>query len=809
MEEIMIRILNMSFAAGCTVALVLLLRIFFRRLPKGYFYGLWFIVLFRFLCPIAIPSPFSLFPVNPEPVSQEIVYRQEPEIQTGMIWVDRAVNRVVGEKLAAENPENSINPVQVWLGAGFFLWTAGMAVLSGVYVIQFLRLRRKLAAAIWVEEAGWSEGRRNKEKIAVRETDQIDGAFVLGIVRPVIYLPSGLEDENREYVLHHESVHVRRKDYAVKLLGILAVTVHWFNPFAWIGFWTMCEDMEMSCDEQVLKDMGRDKKKAYSQVLLSETERRSGLWLPPAFGRNSVFRRIQNILRYHKPGTALTIGAVLLLAAAGVGLMTNPQKEKEGWGKEEAAEREESQKEDSVSIIGGADGPVSIFVAGKIGEDDDTWQNERPDSAWLASVRIVGGLEGQDIEEGIGERPKAQEGQGVQERQESRGSQVFLDFASDQSLIFHGDFGLFSFEKGEDGRWTQKVFVSDEGMGKEMGQGVGLMREQVSVSDGFLMAEHAGTLSENQNMDCDAVKMADGQVAVLGVWADDEGEGRLIDLYYGYYDPQKQEMNQVFLFVGDGRERSNPKGEICEAHWLFARDGYDYYVRTPREALPFEQSEFENFNLYHIPYDRMELARSRENQDQMLDALMFMERGGRQKIVLTEERLIYEGFADADMMSMKHPLPVSICMDGSDRQAGQARYGVAEALCYADHYLYYEGWTNDQAFPRPLMRMRADFSGEEKVGDLPGSLITVRDGGVCLWMDWESKRIMAGSVENIEKSEEYWSYLKNGETGKQEVCRMENRGDGQLWIVLADVEEPSKREEFWLWIPGGLWEEEF
>ena len=94
------------------------------------------------------------------------------------------------------------------------------------------------------------------------------------------------------------------------------------------------------------------------------------------------------------------------------------------------------------------------------------------DSAWLASVRIVGGLEGQDIEEGIGERPKAQEGQGVQERQESRGSQVFLDFASDQSLIFHGDFGLFSFEKGEDGRWTEKVFVSDEGMGKEMGQGV-------------------------------------------------------------------------------------------------------------------------------------------------------------------------------------------------------------------------------------------------------------------------------------------------------------------------------------------------
>ncbi len=795
MDKIMIQLLNMSFAGGCTVLLVLLLRIFLRRLPKGYSYGLWLIVLFRFLCPVSIPSPFSLFPVNPEPVSPEIVYWQEPRIETGVIWVDRAVNQVTGENLAARNPGNSINPIQVWLGAGFVLWTAGMAVCSGYNLTQLLRLRRRLKTAIQAEDEGVQSDERNKRRILVRETDQIDGAFVLGIIRPVIYLPSGLLEENREYVLRHESIHVRRKDYVVKLLGILAATIHWFNPFAWIGFWTMCQDMEMSCDEKVLKGIGTDKRKAYSQVLLSEMEKRSGLWLPPAFGKHSICRRIQNILCYHKPGAALTAAAVILLAAAGVGLMTNPQRQ--------IAEDEEVQEGDSISIIGGADGPVSVFVAGKTGEDNTAWQSERPDSEWLSSVRIAGAMGGPAVqEERAGQEQSGQENKSIV-------SKVYLDFASEHSLIFHGDFGLFSFEKGEDGRWIQKMFISDKNMGEQMGQGISQIADRVLAEDRFLAERDSSSERKSQNMDCDAIKIAGSQVAVLGVWSEREGEGRLIDLYYGYYDPKKQEMSQVFLFVGDGKELNNPKGEISESRWLFARDGFDYYVRTPREALPFEKSDFQSFNRYNIPYDRMELARSRENQDQVVDALMFMEKGNRQKIVVTEERLIYKGFENADMMSMKRSLPVSICMDGSDRRTGNVHYGVAEGLCYADGYLYYEGWTNDGAFPKPLMRMKANFTGEEKVGELPGSLITVREGGACLWMDWKNKRIMAGTVENIGESEEYWSYLKSGESGRREQCQMENTGNGQLWIVLSDVEDPTKREEFWLWIPSELWEEEF
>ena len=178
-------------------------------------------------------------------------------------------------------------------------------------------------------------------------------------------------------------------------------------------------------------------------------------------------------------------------------------------------------------------------------------------------------------------------------------------------------------------------------------------------------------------------------------------------------------------------------------------------------------------------------------------------------MVLTEERLIYQGFAEATVIAVKRTLPVSIRMDGSDRRVGDVRYGTADGVCYADGYLYYEGWSNEGAFPKPLMRMKPDFTEEEKVGELPGSLITVRDGGACLWIDWETKQIMAGSVEKMGDSKEYWEYLKNGETGRRETCRMKNMGDGYLQVVLTNADNPSEEEIFWLWLPSNMWDEEF
>ena len=775
----MIRLLNMSFAAGCTAMVVMFLRLFLRRLPKGYSYALWMCVLFRFLCPVVIPSPFSLLPMNAEPVKQEIVYQEEPEIETGVIWIDRAVNGVVGERLAVQDAANSINPVQVWLAIGFMVWVAGVSVFVGYYLLRMLYLRRKLTAAI--EKKGVRVGK--KQKVLVRESDQIDGAFVMGIVHPAIYLPAGMDEENREYVLRHEIEHIRRKDYLVKMLGLLSVAVHWFNPLSWISFRLLCADMEMSCDERVLRESHQDERGAYSRALLAEAEKRSGL-LPLAFVKNFTYRRIRNILAYHRRGAVLMTVVAVILGGIGIGLVTSPG-QKEGAGnpsKADAGQEEKATEETpaSVSIIGGADGPTSIFVAGKLGDEEGGgWQKERPDSQWLASVSLK--------------------------------NPAVLDFASEDSLIFHGDFGFFSFEKGEDGRWEQQIFVADAQAGEEMARII--CQDKVMGAEGIhledAMKGHSSHEESSRNIECGVNKMADGRIAVLGTWAPEEGEGRLIDLYYGYYDPQEQEMRQVFLFMGDGKEIENPQGEISESRWLFERDGFDYYIRTPRSPLPFEQSGNVAQRLYHSPYGRMELAKSGEGKEELLDNLVYIEKRNRQKMVLTEERLIYQGFAEATVIAVKRTLPVSIRMDGSDRRVGDVRYGTADGLCYADGYLYYEGWSNEGAFPKPLMRMKPDFTEEEKVGELPGSLITVRDGGACLWIDWETKQIMAGSVEKMGDSKEYWEYLKNGETGRRETCRMKNMGDGYLQVVLTNADNPSEEEIFWLWLPSNMWDEEF
>lgn len=791
MEKVMIRLLNMSFAAGCAVLLVMALRLLFRKLPKGYSYGLWLIVLFRFLCPIVIPSSFSLFPVNPEPMRQEIVYEQKPEIETGVIWVDRAVNHVVGESLAVKNPENSVNPIQVYLGAGFLIWTAGMILFAGYHLVQFAALRKKLETAVWVEER---ELLGTRKQVPVWETDRFWGAFVLGIFHPVIYLPAGLEEESKEYVLCHEMVHIQRKDYVIKILGLLMVTVHWFNPLSWIAFREMCLDMEMSCDEHVLGKLKKSERKAYSQVLLAEAEKGSGLLSPVAFGKNSVYRRIRNILVYHKPGAALTVLALIGLAVISVGLMTSPVGDSEE--SMETEEGKDGKEAEAVSIIGGADGPTSIFLAGKLGgEEESGWQRERPESQWLASVQVMRDLDRQGFESGEEERES---------------SEVFLDFASDNSLIFHGDFGLFSFGK-ENGRWKQKFFTPDVQVGEELARtleqiipdGGKMSEESLHPEDSFFMEGNSASEPGARHIGCAAGKMADGRIGILGSWDSEEGNGRLVDLYYGYYEPGEQKMTQVFLFMGDGREQKNPKGEIRKGRWLFERDGFDYYVRTPENALEFEKTEYVNINLYHIAYGRMELARSKEGRDELLDSLVYMEEGSVQKMVLTEERLIYMGFEKADVVSMKRTLPISICLDGSGRQVGKVPYGTAEGLCYDDGYIYYEGWTNDGTFPKPLMRIKDDFTEEEKVGDLPGSLITVRDGGICLWMDWEKMCIMAADVENTGDPKRHWKYLADGETGRKETCRMEKEGDVWMKIVLQDVEEPFKEKVYRVLLPSG------
>ncbi len=818
MTEMVIRVFNMSFAAGCTACLVILLRRLSRRLPKGYGYWLWLAVLFRFLCPVVIHGPVSLLPVNPEPVRQEIVYQRNPEIRTGVIWVDRAVNGSVMESLAPETAAQSVNPIQVLLALAGLVWVMGMAVFFLYHLVQYVFLIKRLSTAVRAPEyeqmaaeiaAGHGKRRGASDRqVIIRQSDQIESAFVLGLFRPVIYVPNGMEEAAVSMILSHELVHVRRKDGLMKLLWLAAVMIHWFNPLSWISFRLMCADMEMSCDEQALQGCGMEERKVYSMVLLAEAGRRSRVILPLAFGKNSAYQRIRNILTFRRPKAAVMAFGGILLAAAGISLIVSPKTEQPEGGNAEEGSIAVSRDEDtaSVSIIGGADGPTSIFLAGKLGGGEEPDAAQQPEAEWLASVRL--GWRGTDDQTGTAEA--------------SRAHNIELDLATEESLVFHGDFGLFAFQRSQDGYWKQSLFLSaGEGMdvltealaelgadGTEMSQD-SIHREERFIqgfrSGIFTEAGAGGDLTEWSMLDYGAAKMADGRIAVLGASPVESGECRLIDLWYGYYDPEEQVMTQVSLFLGDGTEWENPAGNVGECRYLFSRDDYDYFLRTPRSLLEFEQGEGNEPDSFHRPYDRLELVRSRgltggrwaerpeghegeeeKAAEEVLDPLACMQSMEHQKVVLTEERIVYTAAADADNFSFKNPGLVSIRLDGRDRRAAEIPYQVYNGLSYDEGWLYYEGWTNDGAFPRPLCRMKPDFSQQEKLGDLTGSLLTVRDGGVCWQMDWEQMRILVSHIGGLQ---EPYQFLSDGEQGRHDRCQMEKINDSILKIEVIPAEQ--------------------
>lgn len=562
MEAFMIGILNMSFAAGCTAFEAMIVKNVLEHfhLPKKYAYWLWMVVLFRFLCPFILIAPVSFLPVNPRPLRQEIVYGRHPEVLTGVDWLDDLVNENVMNSLAPESPAVSANPIQVLLWAGFILWAFGAAGFFLYHLYQLRKLKQLLSTSVPAGEfPGEREGKAGKGRIPVRISDRIDGAFTMGIFRPVIYLPVGLKEEASRIILHHEWIHIRRKDGLVKLLWMAAVMVHWFNPAAWLCFRRMCGDMEMSCDEQVLWEQGCGEKARYSKVLLDEAQKRNRLILPLAFGKSPVSRRIRNILAYRKPGKKALFAGGVIAAAASAGLLVSSGKLAETWkyGDSVLGTQEETKEADpsdpaSVAVIGGADGPTSIFIAGKIAGSGENGSGEdeavQVPEELLKSVRLVPHWDADSPPEGA--------------------VRVLLDFASEDMLIFHGAFGSFVFTRTEDGFWHQDLFVpagegflAEEAQEYLPGQG-GMSSDSIHVEDRLI---GNGQDPGPRAADLAVGKMENGKIAVLGAGMEEDGTCLLKNLWYGYYDPGEQILHQVFLFLGDRRELVNQKGQIQQA----------------------------------------------------------------------------------------------------------------------------------------------------------------------------------------------------------------------------------------------------
>ncbi len=311
MSILFISVLNMSITASYVILFVIVIRLMLKKAPKVISYALWSVAAFRLLIPFSFKSVFSLMPrkTNAVPLPNGVIYQQSSQIDNGI----RVLDSFTSESLHAQHTSASLSPLQIFIEYGAYIWMLGIIVLFVYSFVSILVLRRRLKAAQLIE--------RN-----IFEARNLQTPFVLGLIRPKIYLPVGLKDDERDYILLHEQIHIRRKDHIIKMLAFFVLCFHWFNPLVWVAYLIMSMDMELSCDERVLKEMDEKIKKPYANSLLSLAAGRHILnGSPIAFSESKVKWRIKNVLNYKKPAFWVTLVSVLFALAIGIGLLANPQ----------------------------------------------------------------------------------------------------------------------------------------------------------------------------------------------------------------------------------------------------------------------------------------------------------------------------------------------------------------------------------------------------------------------------------------------------------------------------------------------------
>lgn len=320
MSGIFLKLLNLSISASWLVLVVLALRLMLKRAPKWVNVLLWGMVALRLMLPFSIESALSLIP-SAETLSPEVVqFDPAPTITSGVTIIDNAVNPSLSESFAAA-PLASVNPLYVWTYLAGWVWLIGLAAMIAYVLVSYLRLRRRVSASI-----------RLRENIYV--CDEVASPFILGIVRPRIYLPSALDEAQRGSVLSHERAHLARRDHWWKPLGFALLAVYWFNPLLWLAYTLLCRDIELACDERVLRGMDAGQVKDYSSALLAcSVPRRMIAACPLAFGEVGVGVRVKNALRYKKPAFWVVAVSVAVCVVVAVCFLTNPERATMKWAK--------------------------------------------------------------------------------------------------------------------------------------------------------------------------------------------------------------------------------------------------------------------------------------------------------------------------------------------------------------------------------------------------------------------------------------------------------------------------------------------
>lgn len=332
MNDLFLTLVNMSITATWAVLAFTILRPLLKKVPKWVNCLLWGVVGLRLCLPFSFESALSLIP-SAETIPTNITVSSNPQIDTGVDIVNDVVNPVISNAVAPY-PSYSVNPLQVVVGVASYIWVIGLILMVLYSLVSFLILKRKVSASVLYKDN-------------IYYCDNIETPFILGIIKPKIYVPSGLSEEDLEFVLEHEKSHLKRKDHIIKPISFLILSVYWFNPAIWLWYILLCRDIESACDEKVIKNYDTDSKKLYSTALLNcSANRRMIMACPVAFGEVGVKDRIKSVLNYKKPAFWLVLVAVILSFVLAICFLTNP-----------------SNESSSIGIIGGADGPTSIIVS--------------------------------------------------------------------------------------------------------------------------------------------------------------------------------------------------------------------------------------------------------------------------------------------------------------------------------------------------------------------------------------------------------------------------------------------------------------
>ncbi|MBQ8210821.1 MAG: M56 family metallopeptidase [Clostridia bacterium] len=308
MGNVFLDAINLSITASLIVLVVVLLRFVLKKAPKWINCILWAIVGLRLAIPFSFESILSLVP-SKETISIP-AYTTVPDINTGVQPVDNTVNEYINTYAHAHGTDFS--DIQSIL---CILWLVGIGVMLAYSVISYIRLYKRVRVSLRLTDN-------------IYHCDNIDSPFILGVIRPKIYLPAGIDTEQADYVISHEQAHIKRKDHWWKPLGFILLSVYWFNPVLWVAYVLFCRDIELACDEKAVKNMDNTYRKGYSLALVDcSVQRRTVIACPLAFGEVGVKDRIKSVLNYKKPALWVIIVAVVICIAVSVCFLTNPVEE--------------------------------------------------------------------------------------------------------------------------------------------------------------------------------------------------------------------------------------------------------------------------------------------------------------------------------------------------------------------------------------------------------------------------------------------------------------------------------------------------